>query len=96
MNLNGRPRGTVTVALDSGDPGVATVSPAALTFTPTNYETAQTVTVSGVNDRVDNLGGSRSTSITHTPSGGGYDSTEPSAVSVTVTDDEGLSFPKRT
>ena len=95
VNLNGRPMGTVTVALDSGDPSVATVLPAALTFTPANYEAAQTVTVSGVNDRVDNAGDSRSTSITHTPSGGGYDSTEPFAVSVTVTDDEGLRTSER-
>ena len=90
VKLDGRPNGTVTVELESVGPDVATVSPAELTFTPANYATAQTVTVSGVNDRVDNSGGSRSTSITHTPSGGGYDSTEPTSVSVTVTDDEGL------
>jgi len=36
---------TVTVAVD--DPSAATVSPTALTFTPENYGTAQTVTVTG-------------------------------------------------
>ncbi len=90
VKLDGRPNGNVTVELESGDSGVATVSPAELTFTPANYAAVQTVTVNGVNDRVDNSGGSRSTSITNTPSGGGYDSTEPVSVSVTVTDDEGL------
>ena len=92
VKLDGRPNGAVTIKLESVDPGVATVTPAELTFTPTNYATVQTVTVSGVNDRVDNSGGSRSTSVRHTPSGGGYDSTVPISVSVTVTDDEGLRF----
>ena len=90
VKLDGRPSGDVTIELESVDPGVATVSPAELSFTRANYATVQTVTVNGVDDRVDNSGGSRSTSITHTPSGGGYDSTAPVSVSVTVTDDEGL------
>ena len=38
------------VSLASSDTGEATVSPATLTFTKDNWNTAQTVTVSGVND----------------------------------------------
>ena len=40
----------VTVAVSSSDTGEATVSPATLTFTEANWNTAQTVTVTGVND----------------------------------------------
>ena len=40
----------VAVAVSSSDTGEATVSPATLTFTEDNWNTAQTVTVTGVND----------------------------------------------
>ena len=40
----------VTVNLASSDTGEATVAPATLTFTGNNWNTAQTVTLSGVND----------------------------------------------
>ena len=52
-----------------------------MTFTTSNWNAPQTVTVTGVNDDVDN-GASRSATITNTPSGAGYSN------SVTVTDDE--------
>ncbi len=59
------PSSTVVVTVASGDTGAATVSPATLTFTTTNWNTAQTVTVTGVDDRVDQDGNRRAT-ITHT------------------------------
>ena len=40
----------VTVALTSSDTGEGTVSPTTLTFTKNNWNTDQTVTVTGVND----------------------------------------------
>jgi len=40
----------VTVAVSSSDTGEATVGPATLTFTEDNWNTPQTVTVTGVND----------------------------------------------
>ena len=49
---------------------------------------AQTVTVTGVDDEVDNTGDQRTVSITHTPSGGGYDDVEALVVEVFVTDDD--------
>ena len=94
VRLQGRPTATVTVDVASADATVATVSPATLTFTASNYSAAQTVTVSGLNDSVDNAGGARSTNITLTPKGGGYDSVPAVGVAVTVTDDEGLVFSK--
>ncbi len=43
-----QPKGNVTVSVSSDNTGAATVSPATLTFTPQNYNSTQTVTVSGV------------------------------------------------
>ena len=56
----------VTVAMVSSDPGAATMDPATLTFTPSNWGTPQTVTVTGVDDGVDQSG-NRTVTITHTP-----------------------------
>ncbi len=51
--LQSQPSGTVTVALASSNTGEGTVSPDALVFTPANWNTPQTVTVTGVEDDVD-------------------------------------------
>ena len=48
--LGAMPSADVTVAVSSADPGAATVSPAMLMFTPADYATAQTVTVTPVDD----------------------------------------------
>ena len=45
-----QPTATVTVDVTSGDTTAATVSPQTLTFTTANWNTAQTVTVNGVDD----------------------------------------------
>lgn len=45
-----RPIADVTVSLSSDDTGEGTVSPASLTFTPANWSTPRTVTLTGVND----------------------------------------------
>ena len=50
MKLDTLPGGDVTVTASSSDTGAATVSPATLTFTTSSWSTAQTVTVSGVED----------------------------------------------
>ncbi|MBF2754540.1 MAG: autotransporter outer membrane beta-barrel domain-containing protein [Gammaproteobacteria bacterium AqS3] len=82
------PTANVTVSLASGNSRAATVSPASLTFTPSNYDTAQTVTVTPVQD--DNPG-DRSLRISLTSSGGGYGSVTGSvAVAVEDDDDRGL------
>ena len=61
-------KGPVTLA--SGDQNVATASPATLTFTAQDYA-AKTVTVTAVADTLDNAGGKRTTTITHTVSAAG-------------------------
>ena len=88
--LNTQPSADVTVTPTSGDPNAATVSPATLTFTDSNWDTAQTITVTGVDDA---NSASETFDITHAASGGGYGSITGN-VGVTTTDDDtdGLSF----
>ncbi len=87
--LTSQPTAAVTITLESGDSGAATVSPATLTFATANWGTAQTVTVTGVDDDVDNRNDARTVSISHAASSTDTDYTIPSAgsVSVTVADD---------
>src|SRR5438093_95821 len=48
--LRTQPTASVTIGLSSSDPSEGTVAPASLTFTSGNWSTAQTVTVTGVDD----------------------------------------------
>ena len=74
----------MTVTPASSDTAKATVSPASLTFTTTNYATPQTVTVTAVSDALD--AGQRTATISHTVSAtGGYDNVTASSVGVTLT-----------
>ena len=50
--LNTQPSAAVTIALSSSTPTEGTVSPASLTFTKDNWNGPQTVTVKGVDDKV--------------------------------------------
>ncbi len=60
--LTAQPDSAVVLLLSSGNPAEATVGPASLTFTPGNWNAAQTVTVTGVDDpRID---GPQTTAIT--------------------------------
>ena len=92
VHLNHKPTGTITIKPMSVDSSVATVSPATLTFTPTTYATPQTVTVTAVDDDIDNAGNQRQTSIRHEVSGTGSDSVMADNVAVTVTDDDNRGF----
>ena len=53
MVLNAPPTDDVTIALSSSDPTEGTVAPASLTFTSGNWNVAQTATVTGVDDALD-------------------------------------------
>ncbi len=73
--LTGRPSSNVTVTVRSHKPEAATVqttgaagTTATLVFTPTDWNTPQTVTVTGVDDSVVNSNGSRNSVISHTAS----------------------------
>lgn len=60
--LDTAPTADVTIAVESSLTTEGTVSPASLTFTPANWNTAQTVTVTGVNDATQD--GNRSYTVT--------------------------------
>ena len=84
VKLATQPTANVAVTLSSGDTMVASVSPATLSFTTSNWNTAQTVTVSGVND-ADST--NEDVTVSLSALGGGY-AGKTASVSVTVTDDD--------
>ena len=53
VRLGARPSASVVISLTSSDATEGTVAPASLTFTPADWSTAQTVTVAGLDDAVD-------------------------------------------
>ncbi len=85
--LKSRPTAAVKVAVASNDGSAATVSPDTLRWTAAQWEATRTVTVTGVDDQVDNTP-DRTATISHTATGGDYGSVTGS-VAVTVIDDEG-------
>ena len=90
--LNSEPSGgTVTIGVVSGGTDVATVAPATLTFTASNWNVPQTVTVTAMPDNIDNPNDRRAVAITHTVTATGtdYDGETASGVTVTVNDDDG-------
>ena len=88
VKLSHAPAGTVTVTITGHDSTALTISGTALrndtlTFTASNWDTAETVTVKADNDA---NATSESLTLTHTPSGGGYSTA--ADLPVTVTDDD--------
>ena len=83
VKLDSEPTASVTVTPSSGNSDVTVSS--ALTFTTTNWSTAQTVTVMAAqdSDAVDD-----SATISHAVSGGDYGAVTAVSVTVTVDDDE--------
>jgi large repetitive protein len=91
--LNAAPTASVTIGLFSSDPSEATVSPASLTFSPSNWNVAKVVTVKGVDDQtVDgNIG---YTIITTAPSSTdrAYAALNPADIAGTNTDNDTAGF----
>ena len=84
--LDTQPTGTVTVTIvDPTDNTDVTANPASLTFSTSNWSTAQTVTVSAAED--DDAANDTAT-VTHSVSGGDYGSVTAADVGVTVTDND--------
>ena len=84
--------GTVTIGVaSSDDTNIAGVAPATLTFTASNWDKPQTVTVTAVPDGIDNRDDRRTAAITHTVTATGtdYDGATASGLTVTVNDDDG-------
>ena len=87
--LTSEPTADVTIGLSSSDATEGAVSPASVTFTSANWNTAQTVTVTGVDDNVDD--GDITYSIitaAATSTDGNYGGMNANDVSVTNTDDD--------
>ena len=86
--LDSQPSGAVTVTAASGDSGAVTVTPTVLTFTPGNWDTAQTVTVTAVDD---NDADDESVDVSHTAASAddaAYNNLAGDVVTVTVTDND--------
>ena len=84
LALKTPPAGNVTITPASGDSGAVTVAPASLTFTTTNWNTARTVSVTGVKD---DDGNAETVTVSHGVSG--YGSVDSAAdLTVTVADDD--------
>ena len=65
-----------------------TVTPLSLTFTPSNWSEPQTVTLTAIDDAIDNPANERTVTLSHKVSGGHYGNTENFDLKVTVTDDD--------
>jgi|GEM_PF-2129556 len=83
--LASQPSGNVLITFSGVDATEGTLSPASLTFTAENWNTSQSVTVTGVDDS--EVDGDATYTITATGSGGGYDDVSAN-VAVTNTDDD--------
>ena len=87
--LDAEPTADVSIGISSSDATEGTASPLSLTFTPANWDTAQTVTVTGVDDA--DLDGDVAYSIVIAAvvsADGGYSGLDPDDVGVTNEDDE--------
>ena len=87
--LASQPTAHVEIEIESGDTGAATVGPTLLTFTPSNWNTAQTVTVTGVDDDVDQSN-NRKVTISHTATStdASYNNISIGTVTVMVVNDD--------
>src|SRR2546422_885641 len=88
--LQSQPTGDVTIGVSSSDLTEGTVAPASLTFTAGDWNVAQTVTVTGVDDPVDD--GDIGYTVVTAPAASAdpnYSGVNASDISVTNTDDDG-------
>ena len=86
VELDTIPTGTVTVGIASSSGADVTTSSSSLTFTATTWSTAQTVTVTAVDDKIDE--DAETVNLTHSASGGDYGSVTAVTVAVTVDDND--------
>ena len=86
--LDSEPTADVVFTFTSSDMTEGTVSPSSVTFTSVNYNTAQTITVTGVSDNVDDGDISYTISGTASSSDSNYDNIAVSDVTVENTDDD--------
>ncbi|MBF0350201.1 MAG: hypothetical protein HQM11_04180, partial [SAR324 cluster bacterium] len=92
VKLNSQPTADVVLTIASSNTAEGTVSASTLTFTSSNYNATQTITVTGVDDNI--VDGNQSYTISVTVNSGstsdtsGYKTLSASSVSVTNTDND--------
>ena len=90
--LTNQPNSNVVIDVSSGDTDEATVSPSSLTFTTGNWNSAQTVTVTGVSDNA--VDGNQNTTITVSVNDGSsdnnFDPLNDQTITATTTDPWGF------
>jgi len=93
--LNSKPTADVILTLESSDLTEGTITPTNLTFTSSNWNIPQTVTITGVNDSIID-GNVNYTIITHPASSTdpNYNNLDPPDVSVTNIDNDKIIFPQ--
>jgi hypothetical protein len=89
--LDSQPTASVTIGLSSSDTGEGSVSPTSLSFTTENWGTPQKVTVTGVDDSIDD-GDQSYTVVTGAAvsTDPNYQNFDPADVSVTNSDDDAV------
>ena len=92
--LDVQPASDVTLSISDGSSDETSISPTTVTFTNSNWDTAQTVTVTGSDDDI--IDGSQTSTITISVvdeiSDNAYDSVVDRTFSVTTTDDDSAGF----
>ena len=92
VQLNKAPTNQVIVNLISSSTSIATLHPSSLTFTSSDWNSPKTVTVTGVNDNIDNDldGSSRTTTLSHSFGGSDpeFSVLSPKTIEVTSQDDD--------
>ncbi len=83
-----QPSAAVTISVTSQDPSEGRVEPAMLTFAPTSYNTAQTVTVTGQDDIIDDGNVTWTVRLALSSGDANYNTLSDEDVPVTTTDDE--------
>ena len=91
--LNAQPSSNVVLSISSSDTGEATVT-SLLTFTSSNWDTAQTVTVTGVDDDI--IDGSQNSTLTLSIvpaiTDDDFDAVADQTITVSTTDDDVAGF----
>ena len=83
-----QPTAAVTISVTSQDPSEGRVEPAVLTFTTSGWNTAQTVTVTGQDDIIDDGDVTWTVRLASSSGDPGYNTLSDEDVPVTTTDDE--------
>ena len=93
VSLGGQPSSNVTLNVLSNNPVEATISPASLNFDPGNWDTPQTITVTGVDDDVDRDDTATITvAIDDAGSDDAFETLADQSVAITLNDDDSAGF----